>query len=154
MDLEIFHNRLLGNTPERYRLTTRHQALYTGYRESDVRGFASEDDQPDLFLATLVLALGQTQGEKPVVLLVPKPRLPWVSEQIKETARHVFQLRKTDAAGVAVMRRAFQCLHFAKRPAQLTAEPPHWAIFGFGPNAILPLWAEGRLMPTPPEVSV
>ena len=149
MNATAFHAKLLGNTsqtPEQFRITSLHQALYDGYDRQDKRGFSVDPDFGESqFLATAVLALALSEGVKPVYIAIPGSQCKWVIDQVEELARHVIRIRKTDKAAIQVMRTAFQQLRIT---AELwnEAEPSRWVSFGFRPSDPVPDWAQGKLL--------
>jgi len=143
-----FHLRLLGTdkhrTPEEFWLHETYEALYTKY-PNGVHGYANKALHESLFTATFVLALHQTGMIRPVYILMPKPHLPWVIDQIERVGRHIFRMRKGEKEGSLKLREAFRQI----RPAQASLvmpEPDRWLMFGFSNEDVLPTWAKGKLL--------
>jgi hypothetical protein len=142
-----FHLRLLGHdrrrTPEEFWLHETYSTLYTAF--PNLHGYSSSEPHESLFMATFVLALHQTGTIRPVYIMMPKPKLPWVIDQIERIGRHIFRTRKSDREGALKLREAFRQI----RPAQVTLdmpEPDRWLMFGFSSGDILPVWANGKLL--------
>jgi len=157
VDVDLFHRKLLGKdqsrTDTRFRLTSVHRQLYTAFANSGVRGYSGQFDperSASRFLATLVLALFQTQlpGETDphhVTILLPKPALSWYRRQVEEIARFIFSQRKGQTEAVQVITLAFHHLRRTHHLLQI-AEPDRWVIFGFESTDPLPTWVQGHLL--------
>lgn len=150
MDVHKFHRDLLEyggrmRTPEEFRLQDIHAALYTGFAKKGLHGFSSSKLDGPHFTATLTLALCLTQVINPVYLLVPKPHVRWVIDEIERVGRHIFRIRAKDKDGVLVLRRAFKQLRVTHEILR-AAEPKHWVMFGFKNDDILPEWAREKLL--------
>lgn len=156
MDLEIFHEKLLGTTPSlQYRLTSRHKALYLAY-EKGKHGYALPEsnsrEDPELFLATFVLAVHQTTFPEAsrVVIAVARPVERWALEQIKTIARHIFSIRKGKSPeGIQMLKDAVHRLDLGSRVLQIDKEPPKWVAYGFHNQECLPPWMRGKLVKPP-----
>lgn len=157
MKIATFHLNLLGKdrsrTPEKFWLTERHKELYEGFEKSDLRGYENDDEDEELFLGTLVLALSQTKmGTAGVVLIVPSDKTNWVLTQTRAVARHIFSLRKRELTAVRVLRAAFKQLQVTSHESfQQVPEPRMWLLFGYGRHTPMTVpmapWMTGRTLP-------
>ena len=152
---KLFSTKIKGeHVPPEFHLTQRMLKLYEGF-ESGARGFSNQAPRPELFLATLVVAIRQvclpdeTKPKVPkfsrVIFATARPVNSWVLEQIEHIARYVFRQRRGDAAGVHYLRETFHRLVMGSRILQLP-KPERWAAFGYSNDDPLPEWAKGHLI--------
>jgi hypothetical protein len=150
MNLAKFHVKLFGHdpseTPEAYLITVSQLALYTGHTDLGFRGFSNNERDEELFLATFVLALNQTQGTERTVLVVAQPHVRWAIKQVETIARYAFRRRQGDPKEeVRVLRDAFYQLNLTSKVLRID-EPERWVIFGFNEADPLPIWAKDKLL--------
>lgn len=155
--LETFHQKLLGKdlekTPEGFRLTERHKALYKAF-EKGKRGYVlpqkvTTREDFESFLATFVVAVYQTTLPTPehVTVAVAKLVDQWALAQIKLIARHIFSLRKgASKADIEVLRSALHRISLGSSVLQIPEEPPRWVAYGYTAQDVLPPWMRGRLV--------
>ncbi len=156
MDLETFHQKLLGITPERtpknFKLTAVQKALYEGSKEGR-RGYrlkpSGTRQDPERFLATLVLAFHMTtfpeQGK--VIFVVTRATEKWAIDQIKGTARYIYKSRKrASEASINAIDGALRRIDIGSRALQIEKEPERWVSYGYTDKDIQPPWMRGRLL--------
>lgn len=159
LDLAVFHQNLLGidpeKTPPEFRITQSQKRLYTAGQRSSKHGFLFDSNQGleswEHFLATFILAYGQTPTGVVAFAVRSGPTQKWVNEQIKKTARHIFGSRaKSKRKGIDELYANFQRLAMGSNILQL-AEPERWVAYGFNEKDILPPWMRGRLLHSEPS---
>ena len=156
MDLENFHQKLLGKdqerTPKNFKLSKPQRELYGSF-EAGKRGFllktSGTRQDPERFLATFVTAFHMTTfpSPAPVVFVVTKASEEWALEQLKGIARHIYRERK-DASqeAIAIIDAALNRMEIGTRALQLGVEPERWVSYGFTSQDIRPPWMRGRLL--------
>jgi len=148
-DPHKFHRAFLGEDPN-----DRQRLLYSEF--PTMRGFASQDQDPSIFEAALVLALVQTfpvkQGDELVksYLFVPASMTLWSGEQIRASATRMFGVlkEKKSVAGAKMLARLIKNVVSGSRVLQLRSVPERWSAFGFDLSAPLPEWMSSALIPT------
>ena len=152
-ELNNFHDRTLGRNPKdkRFKATPRKRLLYRGYVKDDQRGFCYMGKDEELFVATMVLALRQTQfkGERdlhPVILAVPKALDGWALRVSKDIYKQVLQQFRGDVMMSKLVREAFNSILWEHRVLQVIKPPVRWVAYGFDYSFPIPSWMEGRLV--------
>lgn len=156
MDLETFHQRLLGKdqekTPKNFKLSEVHKALYSAVEENK-RGFRLKlngaKTDPERFLATFVLAFHMTAFPTPgrVIFIVSRVTERWAVDQIKGIAYYVYRQRKgASKEAINAIDDALRNIDIGSRALQFETEPERWVSYGFNSQDILPPWMRGRLL--------
>jgi len=142
------HQGLLGRDPQRtpigFRVTPRQKQIYS----CNSKGISQKQSDPELFLATLVIALAQTDHQKSrqVSLFTPKQMRPWVVQRIQEIFRYAVRCRKGNRDGLQVLKDAFSQISLDHRFIQAQKEPDYWAAFGVERSGLLPPWLSKGLV--------
>lgn len=143
MDVPTFHERLFGSDP-----TDTQRRLYDAYPEGK-RGFGWTGDNPEAFLAALVVAMYQTTPTEmsvqvpQVAMLIPQPLRQWVLQKTHAVARHAIRRFKTDKEAVENIRQCFQAIRIVP---EVPIKPPRWAVYGFSKEERLPDWLKAGLL--------
>jgi len=146
-ELYLCHCKLLGKKP-----TPAQIALYREFPTK--RGFSWADHNEEQFEAVFLSALAQTfQGEdetRPhkVYLLVSNSSHEWVSAQVKQLVKAVFDIckQKKDATRARQMGILLRHMMIGSRVHQMGVEPARWAVYGFSLQDRLPEWVSTALL--------
>lgn len=146
MDISKFHALLLGTDP-----TPEQRRLYSAFPAH--RGFASEDQDADRFIATFITALSDTwdrDAKAPmhtVPLAIPRVMEPWCIDQINAFLDQV-KARKSTLPKAAIKQFVLAVKHVetGTRVFSVPDAPKRWLAFGFDKESTAPEWLKDGLM--------
>lgn len=150
MDFCTFHRALLGKdqsqTPAHWRLRSDHERLYKAFEAQNKCGYDSESKDPLRFIATAVLALGQTdQGKVSVMIFAPHNCHGFIKENLKALTRYCFRARKGQNS--EVLREAFNRLLLSSDYAGQPFPSGPWVSFGLtSTDPSVPDWIKRCLL--------
>jgi hypothetical protein len=145
MDFSQFHKLLLGTDP-----TPDQVRLYGAFPK--YRGYSNDAQEADRFIATFLIALGDTwdrdtKTSHTVSLAVPRAMESWCIEAINSILEKV-KLRKKALTppGVKMFVQAVKHVEMGSRVFSVDAAPKRWLAFGFKKEDNVPDWLRGGLM--------
>jgi hypothetical protein len=150
MNLVSFHRYWFGKdpncTPDEYIVTPKQVQLYEAFPEA--RGFSSTEKDFSLFLATFVLVLGQIRPNIPdrAALIVPKGKVDWSLNQMKQIVAYMLEVRKGQPENRELVRDVVRKVFIYRDPLRIEGEPKNWAAFGLCKDKYLPHWISDRLI--------
>ncbi len=144
-DLVRFHRSVLGWTspPPEYKLTPRQERLYLAYH-SGARGYDYTGQDEELYIATFILALQQTDPtslveQRRVILAVAPTLMPWALDVTKRICQHILRSRHHSVTSAQIMRKAITQVAMGSKVLQIP-HPDFWAAYGFGGTMPLASW--------------
>ncbi len=148
MSITTFHKQLLGVDP-----TPEQSRLYVAFPKR--RGFSSEDQDSDRFVATFIAAMTDTWDRDTkactleVPLAIPRAIEPWCIDQINLFVEKVKVRRKLiPKEFTPQFVQAVRHVKMGTRVFSIVEAPKRWAAFGFSVETMAPEWLrEGLLVP-------
>jgi hypothetical protein len=144
MNLSKFHISLLRTDP-----TPEQRRLYEAFPR--YRGYSSEDQNPDRFVATFIAALADTWDEEAkacihkVPLALPRLIEPWCMDQVNLFLDQV-KARKLPKPVRRLFLDAMNHVETGTRVFAIVAAPKRWFAYGFDTGSVVPDWIKGGLL--------
>jgi hypothetical protein len=147
MSISNFHKQLLGVDP-----TPEQNRLYEAFPKQ--RGFSSEEQNSDRFVATFIAALADTwDGDAKactfkVPLAIPRAIEPWCIDQINLFVETMKVRRKLipDKRFIPHFLQAMKHVETGTRVFSMVEAPKRWTAFGFSVDSVAPEWLKEGLL--------
>lgn len=147
MSISTFHKQLLGVDP-----TPEQNLLYNAFPKR--RGFSSEEQDSDRFIATFIAALTDTWDRDTkactftVPLAIPRAIEPWCIDQINLFVERMKVRRKTFVSKTIIPQfvQAVRHVEMGTRVFSMVEAPKRWVAFGFSTDSVAPEWLKEGLL--------
>lgn len=145
MNFLAFHTLLLGTDP-----TPEQKRLYDSF--PSYRGYSSDAQEADRFIATFLVALGDTWDKdskmnRAVSLAIPRTMEPWCIENINKVVDAVKSRKKVlPKPAIKQFVQAVKNVEMGSRVFSVDVAPKRWLAFGFTKESTVPEWLRDGLM--------